>query len=57
MSDAKTNSGTVTLQVDVHHLARVEGHGNITIRVVDGKLAEARSLSKVHSMTTKGQRS
>lgn len=32
----------VHLNVDVHHLARVEGHGNITVRVVDGELVEAR---------------
>lgn len=32
----------VNLNVDVHHLTRVEGHGNITIRVKDGELAEAR---------------
>lgn len=28
--------------VDVHHLTRVEGHGNIRIRIQDGKLEEAR---------------
>lgn len=33
---------TIKLKVDVHHLARVEGHGNITVRVVDGELTEAR---------------
>jgi coenzyme F420-reducing hydrogenase alpha subunit len=33
---------TIKLRVDVHHLARVEGHGNITVRVVDGELADAR---------------
>lgn len=27
--------------VDVHHLTRVEGHGNIRIRIQDGKLEEA----------------
>ena len=32
----------VNLNVDVHHLARVEGHGNIKVRVRDGKLEEAR---------------
>ncbi len=32
----------VHLNVGVHHLARVEGHGNITIQVTNGKLAEAR---------------
>jgi coenzyme F420-reducing hydrogenase alpha subunit len=32
----------VNLNVDVHHLARVEGHGNISIRVANGELAEAR---------------
>ena len=33
---------TIKLKVDVHHLARVEGHGNIHVRVTDGELAEAR---------------
>jgi len=28
--------------IDVHHLTRVEGHGNIKIRIQDGKLVEAR---------------
>ena len=32
---------TVNLNVDVHHLTRVEGHGNIRVRVVDGKLKDA----------------
>lgn len=32
----------LNLNVDVHHLARVEGHGNIKVRVADGVLAEAR---------------
>ena len=32
----------VNLNVDVHHLARVEGHGNIKVRVVKGKIKEAR---------------
>jgi coenzyme F420-reducing hydrogenase alpha subunit len=31
----------VNLNVDVHHLTRVEGHGNIRVRVEDGKLREA----------------
>jgi len=30
------------LSVDVHHLTRVEGHGNIVVRVANGKLEEAR---------------
>jgi len=30
------------LNVDVHHLTRVEGHGNIRVRVEDGELVEAR---------------
>jgi coenzyme F420-reducing hydrogenase alpha subunit len=29
-------------KVEIHHLTRVEGHGNITIRIKDGKLMEAR---------------
>ncbi len=28
--------------IDIHHLTRVEGHGNIKIRIQDGKLEEAR---------------
>jgi len=32
----------VNLQVDVHPLTRVEGHGNIEVRVRDGKIEEAR---------------
>jgi len=31
----------VNLNVDVHHLTRVEGHGNIRVKVKDGKLEEA----------------
>jgi len=31
-----------TMKIDVHHLARVEGHGNIHIRVKKGKLVESR---------------
>lgn len=32
----------ISLNVDVHHLTRVEGHGNITVRVEDGKVTVAR---------------
>ena len=32
----------IDLNVDVHHLARVEGHGNIKVRVTNGQLADAR---------------
>lgn len=32
----------LTCNVSVHHLSRVEGHGNIHIRIADGKLKEAR---------------
>ncbi|HUT09980.1 MAG TPA: Ni/Fe hydrogenase subunit alpha [Thermoguttaceae bacterium] len=32
----------INLNVDVHHLTRVEGHGNIKVRVIDGQLTEAR---------------
>lgn len=32
----------LNLELDVHHLTRVEGHGNIVVRVRDGKLREAR---------------
>jgi sulfhydrogenase subunit alpha len=32
----------VNLNVDVHHLTRVEGHGNIRVRVEDGEVKEAR---------------
>ncbi len=31
----------INLSVDVHHLTRVEGHGNIRVRVVDGEVKEA----------------
>jgi coenzyme F420-reducing hydrogenase alpha subunit len=30
------------LNVDVHHLTRVEGHGNIVVKVANGRLEEAR---------------
>lgn len=32
----------INLSVDVHHLTRVEGHGNIKVRVTNGQLTEAR---------------
>jgi sulfhydrogenase subunit alpha len=32
----------VNVNVDVHHLTRVEGHGNIKIRIRDGQVEEAR---------------
>jgi sulfhydrogenase subunit alpha len=32
----------VNLHVDVHHLTRVEGHGNIFVRVEQGEIREAR---------------
>ena len=32
----------INLNVDVHHLTRVEGHGNIKVQVTNGKLTEAR---------------
>jgi len=32
----------VNLNVDVHHLTRVEGHGNIRVRVEGGEIREAR---------------
>jgi sulfhydrogenase subunit alpha len=32
----------VDLNVNVHHLTRVEGHGNIHVRVVNGEVQEAR---------------
>jgi len=31
-----------TRTIDIHHISRVEGHGNIKIRIQDGKLEEAR---------------
>ena len=31
----------VNLNVDVHHLTRVEGHGNIKIKIQDGQLKHA----------------
>jgi len=33
---------TKTVTIDVHHLPRIEGHGNIHIRVRDGRLEDAR---------------
>ena len=30
------------MRIDVHHLARVEGHGNIHIEVKKGRLKDAR---------------
>ncbi len=32
----------IDLNVDVHHLTRVEGHGNIHVRVRDGRVVDAR---------------
>ena len=32
----------INLDVDVHHLTRVEGHGNIRVVVKEGELKEAR---------------
>ena len=32
----------INLNVDVHHLTRVEGHGNIKVQVTNSKLTEAR---------------
>jgi coenzyme F420-reducing hydrogenase alpha subunit len=32
----------ITANINIHHLARVEGHGNIAIRIKDGKLQEAK---------------
>ncbi len=32
----------VNCDINIHHLSRVEGHGNINIRITDGKLEEAR---------------
>jgi coenzyme F420-reducing hydrogenase alpha subunit len=32
----------LNLNVDVHHLTRVEGHGNIVVHVKDGQIKEAR---------------
>ncbi len=32
----------INLDVNVHHLTRVEGHGNIRVRVTGGKITEAR---------------
>ncbi len=30
------------LDINVHHVTRVEGHGNITVRAVDGKVETCR---------------
>jgi coenzyme F420-reducing hydrogenase alpha subunit len=32
----------IDIHVDVHHLTRVEGHGNLVVRVVGGKVEEAK---------------
>jgi len=32
---------TPNMKINVHHLTRVEGHGNINVKVEDGKLVEA----------------
>jgi len=42
MSVTQESPKKINLHVDVHPLTRVEGHGNIKVRVVDGQLAEAR---------------
>ncbi len=42
MTVSQKSSKRINLNVDVHHLARVEGHGNIKIRVANGELTEAR---------------
>ncbi|MBW1879428.1 MAG: nickel-dependent hydrogenase large subunit, partial [Deltaproteobacteria bacterium] len=42
MSEATPPPGTKRVVVDVHHLARVEGHGNIVVRIEDGVVREAR---------------
>jgi coenzyme F420-reducing hydrogenase alpha subunit len=42
VSISEESSKKIDLNVDVHHLARVEGHGNIKVRVTNGELAEAR---------------
>jgi coenzyme F420-reducing hydrogenase alpha subunit len=42
MSEASRQAGTKRVVVDVHHLARVEGHGDIVVRIEDGVVQEAR---------------
>lgn len=42
MTASREKTKRINLNVDVHHLARVEGHGNIKVRVTDGELTEAR---------------
>ena len=32
----------INLNVDVHHLTRIEGHGSIKVQVKNGKIKEAR---------------
>ncbi|MEW6071721.1 MAG: Ni/Fe hydrogenase subunit alpha [Planctomycetota bacterium] len=32
----------IDLEVDLHHLTRVEGHGDVYVRIEDGKVVEAR---------------
>ena len=31
-------SGNRTIKIDVHHVTRVEGHGNIVVDINDGKI-------------------
>ena len=31
-----------TIEIKVHHVTRVEGHGNIVLRAADGRLEEVR---------------
>ncbi|MFH0900604.1 MAG: Ni/Fe hydrogenase subunit alpha [Pseudomonadota bacterium] len=38
----KGDAVKINLNVDVHHLARVEGHGNILVRIARGEVVEAR---------------
>ena len=42
MTASQENTKRINLNVDVHHLTRVEGHGNIKVRVTNGELTEAR---------------
>src|ERR1039457_7107366 len=39
--EAWSNRMKVNCNVNVHHLTRVEGHGNIKITIIDGKLQQA----------------
>ena len=46
----------IDLNVDVHHLARVEGHGNIVVKVKDGEIKESEGFRYTTTYPYKGPR-